>query len=463
MGITGFYQFLQENVPKAFYIVNGVANGQVNGGTNIYFDHIYFDLNYLLHQCSYNSDSTDSTLKKVETMIKDICQKFNPLKSIDLCADGSAPLAKLLLQRERRSNDTQDNFVLNFTPGSEFMTTLHHKLNKFKTRLEQEYSINVTIHNLEPGEAEIKIKNQILKNLQYNSSSTHLAVTNDADVILIMAATKDYKSIYILTKNKIQSLVSIKSIIEYSGISALDFCFLNLLLGNDYLPKLKITTPEKLWRAYLIHKYYYKNLVDICTESYQEYLKINDDFLKRILIDVIGQTKISAINRSKLNFYNSDEIKSYLEGLTWCLQMYFDGKCINNHYMYEGGAIDPIHLILFLNNTSINQTKNLLKNDPISNDLCSILLLPLSGKKLINPKYYDFMASNPILYQSEHCVLCKKYKNDIIKVNGEVNGEINKKVNGEINKKYLEHRKSHKNLLASDIIDIQKSFNQIFI
>ena len=447
MGITGFYQFLQENVPKAFYVVNGE--------TNIYFDHIYFDLNYLLHQCSYNSDSTDSTLKKVETMIKDYCQKFNPLKSIDLCADGSAPLAKLLLQRERRSNDSCDNFVLNFTPGSEFMSTLHLKLNNLKNKLEQEYSIKVNIHNLEPGEAEIKIKNKILKNIQLNPLSLHLAVTNDADVVLIMAATKFYDCIYILTKNKENKLVSIKSIIEYSGISSLDFCFLNLFLGNDYLPKLKIVTPEKLWKAYKIHKYYYKNLVDTCTESYQEYLKINDDFLKRILIDVIGQTKISVINKSKLNFYDSDIIKSYSEGLMWCLQMYFDGTCINNHYMYEGGPIDPVHIIMFLNNTSINSTKNLRKNDPITNDLCTILLLPLSARKLINPKYYDFMDSNPILFQSEHCKICKKYKNN--------NEKVNEKVNGETMKKYLEHKKSHKNLLKSDIIDIQKSFNKTFI
>jgi hypothetical protein len=457
MGITGFYQFLQENVPKAFYIVNGGTNGQVNQETNIYFDHIYFDLNYLLHQCSYNSDSIDFTLRKVETMIRDICQKFNPLKSIDLCADGSAPLAKLLLQRERRSgqfsNDTQENFVLNFTPGSEFMSTLHDKLCKFKTKLEQEYSINVRIHNLEPGEAEIKIKNLILKNIQINSTSTHLAVTNDADVVLIMTATNFYELIYILTKNKTQCLVSIKSIIEYSGILALDFCFLNLLLGNDYLPKLKIVTPEKLWKAYKIHKYLYVNLVDTCSESYQDYLKVNDDFLKRILIDVIGQTKISIINKSKLKLYNPDEIKLYLEGIMWCLNMYYDGKCINNHYMYEGGAIDPLHIIMFLNNTSINSTKNLRKTDPISNDLCSILLLPFAAKKLINPKYYDFMDLNPILYQSEHCMTCKKYNK---KVNGK--GEVN----GEINKKYLEHKKSHKNLLKSDIIDIQKSFNQIF-
>jgi 5'-3' exonuclease len=405
MGITGFYQFIQENVPNAFVNISEITNG-------IFFDHIYIDLNYLLHHCSYNSDSLVMTLKKVEVIIKDICQKFNPLSTLHLCADGSAPLAKILLQRERRSNDSIDNFVLNFTPGSEFMNTLHEKLNNLKENLEKLYFIKVTIHNLDVGEAEIKIKSLILKNINNNVLSTHLAVTNDADVILILSATKQYERIYILTKNKEQKFVSIQSIIDNTNISALDFTFLNLFLGNDYLPKLKIVTPEKLWNSYKIHKSYYKHLVEICTESYKDYLKINDDFLKRILIDVIGQTSMTFIKKSNLQSYNYNDIKSYLEGLNWCLNMYFSGMCVNNHYMYEAGySIDPVHIILFLNHTSINQTKNLIKTEAISNDLCSIILLPFSAKNLVDKKYHDFMNKCTILQCKEK--LKKLKKNDI--------------------------------------------------
>jgi len=136
--------------------------------------------------------------------------------------------------------------------------------------------------------------------------------------------------------------------------------------------------------------------------------------------------------------------------------MYFNGDCINNHYMYEGISIDPIHLILFLNSMSINKTINLKKSEAIPNDLCSIILLPYSGRKLINPKYYDFMDSCKILYESENCKICKKLNN---KVNKEV--KVDKEVNEETNKKYKEHKKSHNNLLKSDIIDIQKRFNQL--
>jgi 5'-3' exonuclease len=452
MGITGFYQYLQDVIPGAFYNVNNITT------EGVFFDHIYIDLNYLLHQCSYNSDTVDFTLKKVETMIMDICIKFNPLETLNLCADGSAPLAKILLQRERRSNDSiEENFVLNFTPGSEFMNSLHLKLDGIKKRIEDRYSIKVTIHNQDVGEAEIKIKNLILKNIAKNSQSLHLAVTNDADVVLIMSATKQYENIYILTKNKEQKLVSINSIVRLSGFEALDFGFLNIFLGNDYLPKLKIVTQEKLWVAYKIYKNQYGNLVELCTENYEEYTKINDDFLKRILSGIVGQTKISVINKSTLKSYDSDIIKSYLEGINWCFNMYLNGRSINNHYMYEAGLpIDPIHIIMFLNNTTMDSTKNLIKTEPISNELCSILLLPLSAKKLIDSKYYDFMDSDicEILYEREHCKLCKKFK---------VNLETTKQVNLETNKeKYLEHKKSHKNLLVSDIKDIQKSFSNLF-
>jgi 5'-3' exonuclease len=156
MGITGFYQYLQDVIPGAFHPTSNLLG--------VFFNHIYIDLNYLLHQCSYNSDSTDLTLKKVESMIMDICCRFNPLETVNLCADGSAPLAKILLQRERRSNDSlEENFVMNFTPGSEFMNSLHIKLENLQRRIENRFSVKLTIHNQDVGEAEIKIKNLILK------------------------------------------------------------------------------------------------------------------------------------------------------------------------------------------------------------------------------------------------------------------------------------------------------------
>ena len=65
MGITGFYQYVQNTTPSAFHTIN-------NETGNIFVDHIYIDLNYLLHQCSYNSDTLELTIKKVITMIETI-------------------------------------------------------------------------------------------------------------------------------------------------------------------------------------------------------------------------------------------------------------------------------------------------------------------------------------------------------------------------------------------------------
>jgi hypothetical protein len=80
--------------------------------------------------------------------------------------------------------------------------------------------------------------------------------------------------------------------------------------------------------------------------------------------------------------------------------------------MYEAGySIDPVHIILFLNHTSINQTKNLIKTEAISNDLCSIILLPFSAKNLVDKKYHDFMNKCTILQCKEK--LKKLKKNDI--------------------------------------------------
>jgi len=456
MGITGFYQYLQENVQGAFSTIN---NSNIN---NLFIDHIYIDLNYLLHQCSYNSDTIDLTIKKVITMIEDLCAKINPLCTLNLCADGSAPLAKILLQRERRLTEVRTNssdFVLNFTPGSEFMNNLHLKLDETKRKLENLYAIKISIHNLDVGEAEIKIKNLILQNLSNNEFSTHLAYTNDADVLLIMALTKMYNNIYILIRSKELQLVWLKKIIDLTNFNALDFGFLNLFLGNDYLPKLKLVSQDKLWTAYRLLKSKYGNLVSTVTQHNKEYLIINDQFLKRILTYVIGLTNIAMVKKSKLKLYDHDLICTYLEGIMWCANMYFNGKCIDNQYMYESQiAIDPVHLLLFLNFKSINSTFNSRETKAISNDLCSIILLPYSAKKFVNPKYYKFMDDNMHLYAEEQCGKCIDFYKNNKKIDKDESGY---KEYMEKRKTFLIHKNSHAKLLRCDIEELQDKIIKI--
>jgi hypothetical protein len=429
MGITGFYSWVTTNYASSISIPNGP----------IFFNHIYIDLNYLLHMCTYNSPSIKLTMIKISSMIKEICARHHALDTINICCDGSAPLAKLFLQRSRRLQEARtikfsskdslkkssidlSNSSLNFTPGSVFMSSLHEKLDSLKKKLEMSFNVKVNINNLEPGEAEIKIKNLINKNLDSNPSSTHLLVTNDADVLLIISATKIYKSLYVLIKSN--QIVSIKNLIELNckkfgcGLNpSYDFCFLNLLNGNDYLPKVKFITTDRLWGAYQAKLNKHKGLILNINEKTGLH-KINSEFLIDILKNLAGKISTTVLKKTTLNDYIYKDYTNYVNGLIWCFHMYFTGKCDYNSYMFEGETgPDPILLMLHLMGNNLNLNYNLTPTKPISNNLCSILLLPNIAEKLIDSKYYPFIEKHSYLYEEEKCMDCQNFYESMSKLN----------------------------------------------
>ena len=491
MGITGFYSWVTTNYATCISVPNGP----------IFFNHIYIDLNYLLHMCTHNSPSIKLTMIKISSMIKEICARHHALETINICCDGSAPLAKLFLQRSRRlqearsiksSNSSSINHIdlsnssLNFTPGSVFMSSLHEKLDGLKKKLENSLNVKVNINNLDSGEAEIKIKNLINKNLDSNPSSTHLLVTNDADVLLIISATKIYKSLYVLIKSN--QVVSINKLIELNcnkfGNSinpSYDFCFLNLLNGNDYLPKVKYITTDRLWEAYKAKLKKHKGLILNINEK-TGFHQINSEFLIDILKNLAGKISTNILKKTSLNDYIKYDYTSYVNGLIWCFHMYFTGKCDYNSYMFEGETgPDPVLLMLHLMGNNLNLNYNLIPTKPISNVLCSILLLPNIAEKLIDSKYYPFIKKHSYLYEEEKCLECqtfyenmsrlnKMYKNydkndnmndhDKMNDNDKMN-EIRKLITN-TQKAYTSHRDKHTKL-TSTMIEKLKTEYEIYL
>ena len=308
MGIAGFYSWIAQNYPSA--VIKNV--------NPLFFDHIYIDLNYLLHMY-FDQSSLDKTLNKVQSFILELCKFKQPLKSINLCADGSAPLAKLFLQRKRRMNETLNltnktmmsqevdiiNSSLNLTPGCNYMNNIHIKINKLKTILENTFDVDVIINNLECGEAEIKIKHLLLQNINRDADSSHLFVTNDADVLLILSSTLNYHNIYVLMKS--YNILSIRKLLELhtskygkSNMPGLDFCFINLLNGNDYLPKLKFSTTNRLWESYKIKLNKHKQLISIVDGK----ISINKKFLIDILFCFAALAGYSNIKKTKIHEYS---------------------------------------------------------------------------------------------------------------------------------------------------------------
>jgi hypothetical protein len=423
--------------------------------------------------CTYNSPNIYVTVKKIETMILEICSKFHAIDSINICCDGSAPLAKLFLQRTRRLQESRnvlnlENSSLNFTPGSVFMETLHEKLNKMKEKLESCLNVKVNINNLEAGEAEIKIKHLINKHLDLNPLSSHLLVTNDADVLLIISSTKFYKSLHVLLKNNV--ILSLDKLIKLnaekygSGINPnYDFAFLNLLNGNDYLPKVRYITTDKLWEAYRIKLRKHKGLV-LKKNVKSEFFEINSEFLIDILKSLGGMIGTNVLKKTKLYEYRKEEYTNYVNGLIWCFHMYFNGECRYNNYIYEGESPDPLLLMCHLLKYNINTSFNLSESKPICNKLCSILLLPDIAKQLINEKYYKFMERHSYLYEEEKCNECLQFYKSM--------GDLNKKykesecsdlaIKKQIvitHKSYENHKQKHIKLTSGMIEKIKNDYS----
>jgi 5'-3' exonuclease len=382
MGITNFYKWIKSEYSNCICPINKEC-----------FNHVYIDMNYLLHMCSFNDDDLDFILKKIGTIIIDICNKTQPSDSLNLFCDGTSPFAKLLIQRERRFNTT-DKKVLNFTPGTKFIKSIPEKLKKILDIIKTQFVIDINLDMINPGESEIKIKYKILENHNKNKNKSHILITNDADVILILTSHESFNKCNILLHNDILSINKLLNthIIKYgkSDTYNFDFCFLNLFLGNDYLPKLHFVTNKNLWESYKLNLNYqvYKYLIKFVNNK----VSINYDFLFDIfntLLIKIGKNKIKKINIP----YKNNTYKNYIDGIIWNLKMYNTGICTDYYYYCETKKpIDILNLILYLYDKKNNLDYDII-NNPICSELCCILILPESGIDLIDSKYHNFIEN----------------------------------------------------------------------
>ena len=397
MGITNFYKWIKKDYMDCIIPIG-----------NMCYNHVYIDLNYLLHMCYYNCDDLDIVIKKLSTIILDICAKTQPQDTLNLYGDGTAPFAKLCLQRERRFT-SKDDMSLNFTPGTKFITSIPQQLRKILDIIKIRFNIEVNIDTYEPGEAEIKIKHKILENYNKNKTKSHILATNDADVILILTSHESYNKCNILLHDNVLSINNlIKNHIKKYGKSLyphLDFSFLNLFLGNDYLPKINLITVEKIWKCY-------KNNLDIITDKYLiklqgEHIIINKNFLIDILNSLIVNINIGRLKKMH-DIYDEQIYENYFNGLIWNLHMYHTGKCMDYYYMcITKQSINIIYLLIYLNSHKV--TDKLIYNDinkPIPSELCCILLLPQTGIYLIDERYIKFINEIKIYINIHDC----KYK-----------------------------------------------------
>lgn len=478
MGIDKFNKNIKQEYPTAFKIKWLES-----------YDYVYIDLNFALHYSTHGVKNINELYSRLFKFIENILLEVCPKKKIYFATDGSAPLAKLLLQRKRRSDmskmiDTHDVSGLMFTPGTKFMMSLENEMQLFIKYLSYIFNVEIEFLNLNYDEAELKIKKQIMDNINddMTMSLTHLFVSNDADVVLMLTTLENTKNVFIYDK-KSNHVLSVYKLLdlhtEKVGLTenyGLDFTALNLMLGNDYLPKVNYIDFDKLWIAY--KKLSFRNSEGLIVKNGKN-ITINISFFLKLMNILIYEMKPTYLNKPTHQELTSPMYKNYFDGFAWCLSTYIDGICTNYNYMY-GYETKPHPLGLMYNIKFLNAYDYSLSSSPILPSLYSILLLPKSAKHLINPMYHKFIDQEKSLYIEECCEKCKSFNKKIKELKlkfGELETEELLETDDEtkknlpkrnkelftLSKLFSLHKKQHSVLNLDDIEEIKQKFNLINI
>ena len=274
MGIPALFGFLSKKY-------NGIVINNIP-----HIDNLYFDLNCLIHpQChiilkeheNWNNREflEDLMIKQIKKYMSELIEYISPQKLIYVSIDGSAPLAKIKQQRDRRFKsikekqyikDLKKKYDINtfntwdtnvITPGTDFMKKLKKELIIYLNH-EIKFNGKIIFSSADTaGEGEHKILDYIKTNRTQNEVECIYGL--DADLIMLSMASKS-DEIYLLRESREHSenlhnfdIVSIKVLKSYLIQEIMknvidnnynedelieDFVFYCFMLGNDFLPSI---------------------------------------------------------------------------------------------------------------------------------------------------------------------------------------------------------------------------------
>ena len=195
MGIPSYFSFIVKNHSNIIKTLN----------VNIEYQNFYLDCNSIVYDCVHRLETPDIPC---EILLTNICNKIeeyirtmNPTNILYIAFDGTAPIAKLDQQRNRRYKSIYQNEMSKIiltkspasswntaaiTPGTHFMEMLN---NKIKTRFNDPslYNLNQIILSLSDkfGEGEHKIFKYIRDNEDTLKGQVSVVYGLDADLIML--------------------------------------------------------------------------------------------------------------------------------------------------------------------------------------------------------------------------------------------------------------------------------------
>jgi 5'-3' exonuclease len=397
------------------------------------YDNLYIDINYVLHLLCYSTETEAELIIKLKDFLVSLMKNNVPTKRLYLIADGVAPMAKMILQRERRINKTNNEITqlsLKLTVGTKFMSDLQFHLTDFVKYIEDNYKIKVIIMFIEPGEGEIKIRKQVQQTQNENKNDTHIVFSSDSDMVMLLMTCDDVSKIYIIIKNKINTLIlNVGKLYEIhiekfgkTKTAKYDFVFLNILMGNDYLPHVSCSKFDNLWQSYKIFSNNFEEGLVIYNTTY---IKINKIFLSCILLNLLKHEKPVYVNKFKIKTLFDQETRityeKYCDGLYWCLGMYIMGYCADYEYIYDTKT--KPHIVGVLNTLMAKDTYEIKITNPINYELYGMLIVPKIARKiLLSKKQNNIVKQLEILHtQFYEPIITKDLIKEIIKSFNEIN------------------------------------------
>jgi len=231
------------------------------------FDHLLIDLSPLL----YSSPSLTSPKQCAKRVFEIICRTMNtltPRKSLFIAMDGPGPRAKLVVQKQRREKVKAGDLplVMRLTPGSKFLNDLALNLyslicNTLKSNPKFSHLRVFLSSSQREDEGEFKLV-QYLRHLPAEESCVVLSSDSDMIPMCLQAPNRchiiKFSSIFWAMKFHILDVDNLKEQIclginQDKKKTILDFCYMILLLGNDYCPKLSYLggSLSVLWSTYI--------------------------------------------------------------------------------------------------------------------------------------------------------------------------------------------------------------------
>ncbi|KNH06098.1 hypothetical protein XU18_3035 [Perkinsela sp. CCAP 1560/4] len=406
-------------------------------------EHLYFDMNSLLHialrEESLSLKSVDSSAQyqfislltdAVWSRLRVVLECFYPLKSVFLAFDGPVNLAKLRQQQNRRLKQSVSEQCI--TPGYWLMPLVENELVRRVGKFLTQHSPTKGKRNTKqvvilsgmrsPGEGEAKIARQLYLNAQGSDvNSSHLIVGNDSDLFMtgmgalyahnISILNLSSMSIYCIgsivrsclskifpSKNvahreiscgadEDQSAAHLVSNFDMMTCLRMDFIFLFLLSGNDYISPVNGFNARNVWLFYqrfLRQKDVIQSLqcalekshgatsvfLEVRSESNSKnpngkfHLKFRKKNIEAFLNFAFPSTKTtqhdtptSSSSRGHLVYPHIQNcVLEYFQAISWCIETTLTGICPDNRFLPTAYVPTIDEIVSFVSSRDTSKT-----------------------------------------------------------------------------------------------------------